>query len=111
MVLYLNLSYEINCGSEDQYLQSIADCDDQKLLLEIEAFIKDLKQARREIIGHSGTGQPLTVKDYQESIAKAQAQYRAGKTTSQDDSKRNSRKVVWTDKAVLALNEHIAYLN
>jgi hypothetical protein len=66
-------------------LQSIADCDDEKLLLEIEAFIKEIKSSSNEVVGYSSTGEPLTIKDYQASIAEAQAEYRAGKVISQDD--------------------------
>lgn len=71
-------------------LQSIADCDDEKLLLEIEAFIKGLKTSSREIVGYSSSGNPLTIQDYQASIAEAQAQYRAGKIVSQEDLERES---------------------
>jgi hypothetical protein len=73
-------------------LQSIADCDDEKLLLEIEAFIKGLKDSSNEIVGYSSSGQPLTIKDYQASIAEAQAQYHAGKVISQEDLEREFEK-------------------
>lgn len=69
-------------------LQSIADCDDEKLLLEIEAFIREIRSSHNEIIGYSSSGKPLTIKDYQASIAEAQAEYRAGKVISQDDIER-----------------------
>jgi hypothetical protein len=66
-------------------LQSIADCDDEKLLLEIESFIREIKSLNNEIVGYSSSGKPLTIKDYQASIAEAQAQYHAGKVISQED--------------------------
>jgi hypothetical protein len=69
-------------------LQSIADCDDEKLLLEIEAFIKEMRSSHNQIVGCSSDGKPLTIKDYQASIAEAQAEYRAGKIISQDDIER-----------------------
>ena len=52
-------------------LQTIADCDDERLLLEIESFIKDLKSSQSEVVGYTSAGKPLTVKDYQASIAGA----------------------------------------
>lgn len=69
-------------------LQSIADCDDEKLLLEIEAFIKEIKSSHNQIVGYSSSGKRLTIEDYQASIAEAQAQYRAGKIIGQDDIER-----------------------
>lgn len=60
-------------------LQTIADCDDERLLLEIESFIKDLKSSQSEVVGYTSAAKPLTVKDYQASIAEAQAEYHAKK--------------------------------
>ena len=66
-------------------IQSVANCEDEKLLVEIEAFINELKISREEIVGYTSDGKPLTIPDYQALIAEAQAQYHANKVISQDD--------------------------
>lgn len=69
-------------------LQSVAECDDEKILNQIDAFILELKTANNVIVGYSSSGRPLTLKEYQASIEEARAEYRANKIITQEEMER-----------------------
>ena len=66
-------------------LQSVAETDDQALLMEIQNHIDEILSRKKVIVGYNASGAPLTLEEYQSQVAEAQEDYKAGKFISHDD--------------------------
>lgn len=70
-------------------LQSIAETDDEKLLLDIQHFVTNLLAQKKKIIAYDSKGNPLTIDDYQASIEEARQQYFRKEIVTQDKMEEN----------------------
>lgn len=70
-------------------LQSIAETDDENLLIDIQHYVANLLKQHNKIVAYDSKGKPLTIEDYQASIEEARQQYIRKETISQEQMEKN----------------------
>jgi hypothetical protein len=66
-------------------LQSVAETEDQVMLIEIQNYINYLLSQQNGMVDYNASRRKLTIEEYHSMVAEARAEYFAGKVISQED--------------------------